>query len=240
MFVWMCFVSKLYFVWPKQHVYFPRALRSFHIVKAFLFFFFFNLHHLSFLIHICSLTEVTATQWGVRRVVLQGIPEGVVSLMGSWMRSRFLRPAHLFALGPSRRTAAAPDTAQVHEKFSTRGTTEESHRLGCTSRYGLSLNHHSFHPQTKWNWIPMGWRIVVWPVTLLLLHPLHPDDLQLPAAAVVVVPPLVRTPRVWLHHQSLTPTPPLVLNRPVAAPQSLLQTLFQQGKSQGITSQPKC
>lgn len=118
------FVSMLHFAWPKQHVSFPRERRSFHIVKANidLFFFFINLHHLCFLIHIHSLTEVTTTQWGVRRVVLQGIPQGVILLMGSWMRSRSLGPAHLFALGPSRRTtAAAPDKAQVYEKFSCRG-----------------------------------------------------------------------------------------------------------------------
>lgn len=95
------------------------------------------LHHLSFVIHIRSLTEVTATQWGVlRMVVLQGMPERVILLMGSLMRSRYLRPAHLFALRPSRRTAAAAaalDTAQVCEKFS------QSPRLGCTLRCGLKI-----------------------------------------------------------------------------------------------------
>lgn len=231
MFVWRCFSQ------PKQRLSFPRALRSFHTVKADidLFFFFFFLIYIVCLFRfpVCSLTEVTATQRGVRRVVLQGTPEGVIWLTGSWMRSRSLQPAHLFAHGPSRRTAAAaPDKAQVCGKFSTSATVRRF-------LYGFTLNLHSFIPQTKWSWIPTGWRTVAWPVTPLLLRPLHPGDLPLPAAAAAVVPPLVRTPRARLHRRSPPPAPPPVLNRPVAAPRRLLQTLFQQGKSQDITSQPK-
>lgn len=102
---------------------------------------------------------------------------------------------------------------------------------------GFHLNRRSFIPQTKWSWIPTGWRMAAWPATPLLLRPLHPGDLQLPAAAAVVVPPLVRTPRARLHRRSPPPAPPPVLNRPVAAPQRLLQTHSQQGKSQDIWSQ---
>lgn len=133
MFVWKCFCQQVIFCVSKTALVLSTCTQIFPYSegKYFFFSFFLNLHCLSFLIHVRSLTEVTTTQWGVRRVVLQGIPERVILLMGSWMRSRSLRPAHLFALGPAR-TAAAPDTAQVYEKFSTRGTREESHRLGCT------------------------------------------------------------------------------------------------------------
>lgn len=86
MFAWKCFSEEVILSVKKQHVSFLSALRSFNIVKANIdlsLFFFINLHHLSFQFYLLSLTEATATPWEARRVGLQGIPEGVVLLMGS-------------------------------------------------------------------------------------------------------------------------------------------------------------
>lgn len=85
MFVWKCFCQQVIFCVSKTALVLSTCTQIFPYSegKYFFFSFFLNLHCLSFLIHVRSLTEVTTTQSGVRRVVLQGIPERVILLMGS-------------------------------------------------------------------------------------------------------------------------------------------------------------
>lgn len=112
MFIWQCFCQGVIFSVKKTVCFLSECISIFPYSQGKYWYFLFFLNLLNLSTFSLSLSEVTATQWGVRRVALQGIPEGVTLLMESWMRNRSLRPAHLFVLDPSR-IKAALDTAQV-------------------------------------------------------------------------------------------------------------------------------